>query len=79
VGLVDLVMSVMNGLARDGRKRAVQPEAGIVTVTGGDHAALSEVAAVGAQALVTKRVRPEAMLRCLRTVACRRRRCPHCL
>ena len=39
-------------------------------LTGDGHAALTEVAAVGAQALVPTGVRPEAVLRCLRTVAC---------
>jgi hypothetical protein len=48
-------------------------------VTGEAHAARPEVTAVGAQALVPKDVRPEAMLRCLRKVACSFRCCPSCL
>jgi hypothetical protein len=48
-------------------------------VTREAHAARPEVTAVGAQALLRKDVRPEAVLRCLRTVACGLRCCPYCL
>ena len=63
-------MPVVNGRAATEPLRAVHPEAGIVMVTERGHAAGPEVAAAGAQALRSRGVRPEAMLRCSRTTAC---------
>ena len=79
VVLMDLSMPVMNGLAATEALRAVQPDARIVMFTGEGAAARPKVAAAGAHALVPKGAKAEAMLRCLRTVACGCRCCPYCL
>ncbi len=79
VVLMDLSMPVMNGLAATEALRAVQPEARIIMLTGEGSGARSKAAAAGADALVPKGGKPEAMLRCLRTVAGGCRCCPYCL
>ncbi len=79
VVLMDLSMPVMNGLAATEALRAVQPDARIVMFTGEGAAARAKVAAAGAHALVPKGAKPEAIVRCLRTVAAGCRCCPYCL
>ena len=79
VVLMDLSMPVMNGLAATEALRAAQSEARIVVLTGEGRAARPKVAAAGADALVPKGVRPEALMHCLRTVVVGCKCCPYCL
>jgi DNA-binding NarL/FixJ family response regulator len=75
---LDLSMPVMGGLAAAGALRAVQADVGIIVLTA-DSPDRSAVAAVGADALVPKRARPDALLSCLRAVATGAAGCPYCL
>jgi DNA-binding NarL/FixJ family response regulator len=79
VVLMDLSMPVMNGLAAAEALRAVQPEPRIVVFTGEGAAARPRVEAAGADALVPKAARPDALLGCLRTVVVGCRCCSYCL
>jgi DNA-binding NarL/FixJ family response regulator len=78
VVLMDLSMPVMNGLAATEALRAAQLEPRVVVLTA-DGAARHTVAAAGADALLTKDTRTDALLRCLRTVVVGCGCCPHCL
>jgi DNA-binding NarL/FixJ family response regulator len=79
VVLMDLSMPVMDGLAATEALRAAQPEPRIVVLTGEGSAALPEVTAAGAHALVPKGIRADALLDCLRTVVVGCGCCPYCL
>jgi len=78
VVLMDLSMPVMNGLAATEALRAAKLEPRVVVLTAED-AARHTVAAAGADALVTKEARADALLRCLRTVTVGCGCCPYCL
>ena len=78
VVLMDLAMPVMNGLAATEALRAVQPEPRIVLLTGEGSAARPAVEAAGADALVPKGTRANALLDCLRTVVSGCDCCPYC-
>jgi DNA-binding NarL/FixJ family response regulator len=75
---MDLSMPVMGGLAATEALRAARAGARIVLLTG-EPAARPEVAAAGADALVPKTARPDALLRCLRAVVDGGSGCPYCL
>jgi DNA-binding NarL/FixJ family response regulator len=79
VVLMDLSMPVMDGLAATEALRATQSEPRIVVLTGEGAEARPDVVAVGANALVPKSGRTDALLRCLRAVVARCDCCPHCL
>jgi DNA-binding NarL/FixJ family response regulator len=79
VVLMDLSMPVMNGLAATEALRAVRAEARVVVFTGEVTAVRPEVEAAGANALVPKSVRGDALLGCLRTVVIGCGCCPYCL
>jgi DNA-binding NarL/FixJ family response regulator len=78
VVLMDLSMPVMNGLAATEALRAAQLNPRVVVLTARD-AARHTVAAAGADALLTKDTRADALLRCVRTVVVGCSCCPHCL
>ena len=75
---MDLSMPTMNGVAATEALRAARAEVRIVVFTAGVDAR-TVVAAAGADALVPKSTRPDALLRCLRAVAEGARDCPYCL
>ena len=78
VVLMDLSMPVMNGLAATEALRAAKLEPRVVVLTA-EHAARHTVAAAGADALLTKDARADALLHCLRTVIIGCGCCPYCL
>jgi DNA-binding NarL/FixJ family response regulator len=78
VVLMDLTMPVMNGLATTEALRAARLEPRVVVLTAGD-TDRHTVAAAGADALLTKDARADALLRCLRTVIVGCGCCPYCL
>jgi DNA-binding NarL/FixJ family response regulator len=75
---MDVSMPVMDGLAATEALRAARPDARIIVLTAAP-ATEAEVAAAGADALVPKTARPDALLACLRTVASGGTGCPYCL
>ena len=75
---MDMSMPVMGGLAATEALRAAQADVRIIMLTA-ESAARSTVAAVGADALVPKSARPDALLSCLRAVAAGATGCPYCL
>lgn len=79
VVLMDLSMPVMNGLAATEALRAVRAEARVVVFTGEVTGVRPEVEAAGANALVPKSVRGDALLGCLRTVVIGCGCCPYCI
>ena len=79
VVLMDLSMPVMNGLAATEALRAVRPQPRVVVFTGEGSGVRSEVEAAGANALLPKTARADALLVCLRTVVIGCGCCPHCL
>jgi DNA-binding NarL/FixJ family response regulator len=79
VVFMDLSMPVMNGLAATEALRSTQPETRVIVLTGEGPTAGPKAAAAGAHALVPKGAKPDALLRCLRTVALGGARCPYCL
>jgi DNA-binding NarL/FixJ family response regulator len=79
VVLMDLSMPVMNGLAATKALRAVRPEPRVVVFTGDGAGVLPEVEAAGANALLPKSARADALLACLRTVVVGCGCCPYCL
>jgi DNA-binding NarL/FixJ family response regulator len=79
VVLMDMSMPVMNGLAASQALQSVEPAPRIVMFTGEGLAARPDVAAAGADALVPKSARANALLGCLRTVVVGCGCCPYCL
>jgi DNA-binding NarL/FixJ family response regulator len=75
---LDMSMPVMGGLAAAEALRAAQADVRIIVLTA-ESPERSTVAAVGADALVPKRARPDALLSCLRAVAAGASGCPYCL
>ena len=75
---LDMSMPVMGGLAAAEALRAAQSDVRIIVLTA-ESPPRSTVAAVGADALVPKRARPDALLSCLRAVAAGATGCPYCL
>jgi DNA-binding NarL/FixJ family response regulator len=75
---MDLSMPVMDGLAATEAVRAARLDVRVVVLTGSPTTPREAVAA-GADALVPKSARPDALLRCLRTVAVNGTGCPYCL
>ena len=78
VVLMDLSMPVMNGLAATEALRAARLEPRVVVLTA-ESAARQTVAAAGADALLTKDARMDALLGCMRTVVVGCRCCRYCL
>jgi DNA-binding NarL/FixJ family response regulator len=79
VVLMDISMPVMNGLAATQALKAVESTPRIVMFSGEGAAARPDVEAAGADALVPKSARPDALLGCLRTVVVGCGCCPYCL
>ena len=79
VVLMDLSMPGMNGLAATEALRAVRPEPRVVVFTGEGADVRPEAEAAGANALVPKSARADALLGCLRTVVVGCGCCPYCL
>lgn len=75
---MDLSMPTMDGVAATETLRAARAEVRIVMFTAGVDAR-AVVAAAGADALVPKSTRPDALLRCLRAIAEGATDCPYCL
>ena len=75
VVLMDLSMPVVDGDEATRILRAAEPDVGVVVLTADGTEALERARAAGAQALVPKDADPEALLRCLRSVAVD---CPCC-
>ena len=75
---LDMSMPVMGGLEAAEALRAAQADVRIIVLTA-ESPARSTVAAVGADALVPKRARPDALLSCVRAVAAGATDCPYCL
>ena len=75
---LDMSMPVMGGLAAAEALRAARSDVriGVLTAESPDR---STVAAVGADALVPKRARADALLSCVRAVAAGATDCPYCL
>jgi DNA-binding NarL/FixJ family response regulator len=75
---MDMSMPVMGGLEAAEALRAARSDVRIIVLTA-DSPEPSTVAAMGADALVPKRARPDALLSCLRAVAAGAAGCPYCL
>ena len=75
---MDMSMPGMDGVAATEALRAVRSDVRIVMFTGSP-AHRTAVAAAGADALVPKSARPDALLACLRAVAAGAADCPYCL
>jgi DNA-binding NarL/FixJ family response regulator len=75
---LDMSMPVMDGLAATEALRAARADVRIIVLTA-DSPEASTLAGVGADALVPKRARPDALLSCLRAVATGATGCPYCL
>ena len=75
---MDMSMPVMTGLDATEALRAVGADVRVVVLSA-DAATRPAVAASGADALVPKTARPDALLRCLRALAARATDCPYCL
>ena len=78
VVLMDLSMPGMNGLAATEALRAVRSEPRVVVLTA-EAGVRREVEAAGADALLPKRLRSDALLGCVRTVVVGCGCCPYCL
>ncbi len=79
VVLMDYSMPVMNGLAATEALRAAQLEPLVVLLSAETSIERPTVAAAGADALLSKRVRTDALVCCLRTVVVGCGCCPFCL
>jgi DNA-binding NarL/FixJ family response regulator len=75
---MDLSMPVMNGLAAAEAVRAAQLDVRIVVLTGSSTTP-REAGAAGADALMPKSARLDALLHCVRSLAVGGRDCPYCL
>jgi DNA-binding NarL/FixJ family response regulator len=75
---MDLAMPRMDGFAATEAVRAARLDVRVVVVTGSE-ATPGEAAAAGADALVPKSARPDALVHCVRTVAAGGSDCPYCL
>jgi DNA-binding NarL/FixJ family response regulator len=75
---MDLRMPVMDGLAATEALRAAQAEVRVIVLTAGSPER-SRVAAAGADSLVPKTARPDALLACLRGLVAGVAGCPYCL
>jgi DNA-binding NarL/FixJ family response regulator len=75
---MDMSMPTMDGVAATEALRAARADVRIVMFTGSPMARPA-VAAAGADALVPKSARPDALLHCLRAVAEGATDCPYCL
>lgn len=75
---MDMSMPVMGGLAATEALRAAQVDVRVIVLTA-ESPERSTVAAAGADALVPKTGRPDALLSCLRAVAAGAAGCPYCL
>ena len=79
VVLMDFSMPVMNGLAATEALRAAELGPPVVMLTAEGSVERPTVAAAGGQALLPKRGRADALVRCLRTVVVGCGCCPYCL
>jgi DNA-binding NarL/FixJ family response regulator len=79
VVLMDLSMPGMDGLAATEAVRAVRPDQRVVVFTGDGTGARPDVQAAGANALVPKSARADALLGCVRTLVAGCSCCPYCL
>jgi DNA-binding NarL/FixJ family response regulator len=75
---MDMSMPVMNGLEATKALRAIDADVRVLVLTA-DPGAREKSAAAGAQALVPKSARSDALLQCLRTLAAGDGSCPYCL
>jgi len=75
---MDMSMPAMDGLAATEALRAAQVDVRVIVLTA-ETPERAAVAAVGADALVPKSARPDALLSCLRAVAAGASGCPYCL
>jgi DNA-binding NarL/FixJ family response regulator len=75
---MDMSMPTMDGVAATQALRAARADVRIVVLTASP-ASRPAVAAAGADALVPKSARPDALLRCLRVSAGDATDCPYCL
>jgi DNA-binding NarL/FixJ family response regulator len=75
---MDMSMPTMGGLDATEALRAVGAEVRVVVLTA-EPVPRGTVAAAGADALVPKTTRPDALLSCLRALAARTPDCPYCL
>src|SRR5215212_2973158 len=75
---MDMSMPVMTGLEATAALRAVEADVRVVMLSAGP-ATRTAAAAAGADALVPKTARPDALLSCLRALAANATDCPHCL
>ena len=79
VVLMDYSMPVMNGLAATEALRAAELGPPVVVLTAESSVGRPTVAAAGADALLSKDVRTDALIHCLRTVVVGCGCCPYCL
>jgi DNA-binding NarL/FixJ family response regulator len=75
---MDLSMPKMDGVSATEALRAARADVRIIMLTA-ETATRPVVAAAGADALVPKSTRPDALLRCLRAVVDGATDCPYCL
>ncbi len=75
---MDLSMPTMDGFTATEAVRAAQLDVRVVVLTGSPTTPV-EAAAAGADALVPKSAKPDALLHCVRTVAAGGWGCPYCL
>jgi DNA-binding NarL/FixJ family response regulator len=79
VVLMDYAMPVMNGLAATEALRAAKLEAQVVVLTAETMMERPAAAAAGADGLLPKNTRTDALVHCLRTVVVGCGCCPYCL
>jgi DNA-binding NarL/FixJ family response regulator len=79
VVLMDLSMPGMGGVAATNALRAARLDSRVVVLTGEGAGVRPEVEAAGADALLSKDARADALLGCLRTVVVGCGCCPYCL
>jgi DNA-binding NarL/FixJ family response regulator len=79
VVLMDYSMPEMNGLAATEALRAAHLQSQVIMLTAEDSIGRPTVAAAGADGLLPKSARTDALLRCLRSVVLGCGCCPYCL